>query len=90
MPTGTGPPSTPAGGRGRGAARIDPRSVTDYSEISAIPFTFARHPMYPEAHVHMNNIYVDAFLSLNDLFSDADGSRATFVLDPTTIIKNTI
>ena len=89
-PTGTAPPSAPTGGRGRGSARIDPRSVTDYGEISAIPFTFARHPMYSEAHVHMNNIYADAFLNIDELFSDADGSRSTFVLDPLTIIRNTI
>ena len=90
MPTGTGgPPSTPAGGRGRGAARIDPRLVADYSEISAIPYTFSRHPMYPNAHMHMNSMCADVFLDIDDLFSDG-ATRSTFVDDPLTVIKNKI
>jgi len=27
--------------------------------------------MYPEAHVHMNSIYSDAFLDIDDLFATA-------------------
>ena len=69
----TGPATLAAGRRGRGAApaTINPRTVTDFEDITSIPFVFARHPIYPEAHIHMNAIYSDAFMDMEDLFSIA-------------------
>jgi len=81
-------PGTPgAGGRrqrgGGGPPTTDPRTITDFEEITAIPFVFARHPLYPEAHVHMNSIYSDAFLDMVDPFVVTDPPRrATLVADP--------
>jgi len=86
-------PATPAGRGGRitTAATVNPRSVTDFDEISGIPFVFARHPMYHDAHNHMNAIYSDAFTDVNDLFTvTAPPSRTTFVDDPVVIVKNKI
>ena len=52
-------PATPGtGGRGRrgpAAPTVNPRSVTDFEDVTSIPFVFARHPIYHEAHIHMNN-----------------------------------
>jgi len=68
--SGTAPGTPGAGARG-GTARppvVDTRAIADFDEITAVPFTFARHPTYPKAHVHMNSIYSDAFLDIDDLF----------------------
>jgi len=47
--------------------------------------------MHHEAHIHMNNIYSDAFMDTNDLFAVTDPpTRVTFVADPVTIIKSKI
>jgi len=69
------PPGTPAGTTpargGSGGGRtggINPRTITEFDEITSIPFVFTRHPMYLEAHIHMNSIYSDAFLDVKDLF----------------------
>jgi len=97
--TGGGPlaltsPATPATGRrGRGAAAptINPKTVTDFEDVTSIPFIFARHPIYAEAHVHMNNIYSDAFMDMEDLFAvTSPPTRTTFVVNPVVIIKNKI
>jgi len=88
MAGGTGAPAPApvtlvAAGRrrgGAGAPTIDPRTVTKFDEITAIPFVFARHPMYPEAHVHMNSTCSDAFLEVGDLFAvTTPPSRVNFV-----------
>jgi len=47
--------------------------------------------MHHEAHIHMNSIYSDAFMDMEDLFTvTAPPSRTTFVADPVVIIKNKI
>jgi len=101
MATGTGGgalaltcPATPATGRrGRGPAApsVNPRTVTDFKDVTSIPFVFARHPIYHEAHIHMNTIYSDAFMEMEDLFmATTPPTRDTFVADPVLIIKNKI
>jgi len=86
-------PGTPGTGAGRrrgggGAPTTDPRTVTNFEDITSIPFVFARHPMYPEAHTHINNIYSDAFLDMADLFAVKDPpTRVTFIADPVAIVK---
>jgi len=79
------------GGRrrgGGGAPTTNPRTITDFEEITAIPFVFVRHPPYTEAHMHMNSIYSDAFLDMANLFVVTDPpTRATLVADPVAIIK---
>jgi len=90
LPAGPATPST--GRRGRGAAppTINPRTVTEFEDITSIPFTFARHPIYPEAHIHMNAIYSDAFMDMEDLFdiTTTPPVRDTFVADPVTVIRD--
>ena len=44
-------------GGGSGAPATDPRTITDFEDVAAIPFVFARHPVHHEAHMHMNNMY---------------------------------
>ena len=88
-------PGTPGtgghGGRGPAAPAVNPRTIADFEEITAIPFVFARHPMCHEAHMHMNNIYSDAFMDMDDLFAVTDPpTRATFVTNPVVIIKSKI
>jgi len=86
-------PATPAarGGRRTTVATVNPRSITDFDEVTGIPFVFARHPIYHDAHAHMNTIYSDAFTDMDDLFTvTAPPSRTTFVPDPVVIIKNKI
>jgi len=88
-------PATPATGRrGRGVApaTINPRTVTDFEDITSIPFVFARHPIYPEGHIHTNAIYSNAFMDMEDLFciTTAPPVRDTFVADPVTVIKDKI
>jgi len=87
-------PTTPAGRGGRrpAVATINPRSVTDFEDVTGIPFVFARHPIaHHEAHIHMNAVYSDAFVDVDDLFVvTAPPSRTTFVADPVVIIKNKI
>ena len=96
-----GDPATPGrGGRGGGrgartpaAPAIDPRTITDFSPIFSIPFSFSKHPMYPEAHTNMNSIYADAFLAMDTLFTDhiAGGDLPpNFVADPDVVIKSAI
>jgi len=85
-------PGTPGtrGGRARPPV-VNTRAIADFDEITAIPFTFARRPMYPEAHLHMNSIYADAFLDIDDLFVGATPpTRANFFTDPVAVIKNKI
>jgi len=89
------PPSTPGTaprrGRGPAAPTTNPRSITDFEDITGIPFVFARHPIYHEAHIHMNNIYSDAFMDMADLCAVTDPpTRTTFVANPVVIIKNKI
>jgi len=89
----TGPATPATGRRGRGptATTINPRTVTDFKDITSIPFVFARHPIYPEGHIHMNTIYSDAFMDMEDLFNiTAPPVRDTFVADPVTVIKDKI
>jgi len=98
MATGAGTlalPATPstAGRRSRGPAAptATPRTIADFEEITGILFVFARHPTYHEAHIHINGIYSDAFMDMEDLFTvTAPPSRTTFVADPVVIIKNKI
>jgi len=78
------PVGTPGGARrrggGGGAPTTDQRTVADFEDVTAIPFTFARHPMYPKVHIYMNNIYSDAFLDMADLFAVTDPpARVTFI-----------
>jgi len=90
----TGPATPGTGGHGRrgpAAPTSNPRTVTDFKDVTSIPFVFARHPIYHEAHIHMNNIYSDAFKDMDDLFTvTAPPSRTTFVADPVVIIKTKI
>jgi len=89
----TGPATPATGRRGRGptAPTANPRSITDFEDVTSILFAFARHPIYTEAHVHMNNVYSDAFMDMEELFTvTAPATRVTFVTDPVVIIKNTI
>jgi len=86
-------PTTPAGRGGRRptGATINPRSVTNFEEITGIPFVFARHPMCHDAHIHVNTICSDAFMDVDDLFAaTAPPSRTTLVADPVAIIKTKI
>jgi len=86
-------PTTPAGRGGRRAttATVVPRSVTDFEDVTGIPFVFARHPACHEAHIHMNTIYSDAFMDMDDLFTaTTPPSRTTFVANPAVVIKNKI
>jgi len=90
----TGPATPGTGGRrGRGPAAptVNPRTITDFEDVTGIPFIFARHPVYNEAHMHMNVIYSDAFMDMEDLFAvTAPPTRTTFVADHVVIIKNKI
>jgi len=90
----TGPTTPRTGGRGRrgpAATTVNPRSVTDFEDVAGIPFVFARHPIYHEAHIHMNSIYSDAFMDMDNLFTvTAPPSRTAFVADPVVIIKTKI
>jgi len=86
-------PTTPAGRGGRrpAAATVNPRSVTDFEDVTGVPFVFARHPMHHDAHTHVNAIYSDAFTDMDDLFAvTAPPSRTAFVADPIAIIKTKI
>ena len=86
-------PTTPAGRGGRRptGATVNPRSVTDFEDITGIPFVFSRHPTHHDAHTHMNTIYSDAFMDMDDLFVvTAPPSRTTLVADPVVIIKTKI
>jgi len=65
--TGPATPATGRKGRGPAAPTINPRTVTDFEDITSIPFVFARHPIYTKAHVHINTIYSDAFMDMDDL-----------------------
>jgi len=83
--------TVPRRGRGPAAPTTNSRSITDFEDITGIPFVFARHPIYHEAHIHMNNIYSDAFMDMDNLFAVTDPpTRTTFVADPVVIIKNKI
>jgi len=88
-------PGTPSTGGRRGRApaapTATPRTIADFEDITGIPFVFVRHPIYNEAHIHMNNIYSDAFMDMEDLFTvTTPPTRTTFVTDPVVIIKNKI
>ena len=93
-PAGDLPNQTPATGRrGRGpeAPTVNPRTIADFEDITSIPFVFARHAIYTKAHIHMNTIYSDAFIDMDDLFTVTDPpSRTTFVAYPVVIIKTKI
>jgi len=90
--TGSATPATGQRGRGATPATINPRTNTDFEDITSIPFVFARHPIYPEAHIHMNAIYSDAFMDMEDLFNvtTVPPVRDAFVSDPVTVIKDKI
>jgi len=78
----TGPATPATGQRGRGptSPTVNPRSVTDFEDVTSIPFVFARHPIYTEAHIHMNSIYYDAFMDMEELFTvTAPATRVNFV-----------
>ena len=85
---------TPGGGQGGRrptGPTVNPRAVTNFEDVTGIPFMFARHPVHNEAHIHMNAIYSDAFMDMDDLFIVTDPpTRTTFVADPVAIIKNKI
>jgi len=93
MPTAAPAPApvgTPAAARRRGAGRApaNPRAVTNFEEITAMSFVFARHLMHPEAHVCVNSIYSDAFLDMADLFAITDlPTRVTLLANPVAIVK---
>ena len=77
-------PGTP-GGR----AAPNPRDVIDFEDITSIPFSFSRHPIHTDAHVHMNAIYGDTFMEMDDLFAVVDPpARTTFIADPIAIIRD--
>ena len=79
-------PATP-GGR----AAPNPRDVVDFEDITSIPFSFSRHPTYTDANLHMNTIYGDAFMEMDDLFTLVDPpTRTTFVANPIAIIRDQI
>jgi len=85
------PGTAPRRGRGPAAPTTNPRSITDFEDITVVPFVFVRHSIYHEAHIHMNNIYSDAFMDMEDLFAvTAPPTRTTFVANPVVIIKNKI
>jgi len=85
------PATAPRRGRGPAAPTVNPRCITDFEDVTGIPFVFTRHPIYHEAHIHMNNIYSDAFMDMDNLFAvTAPPTRDTFVADPVVIIKNKI
>jgi len=85
------PGAAPRRGRGPVAPTTNPRYITDFEDITGVPFVFARHPIYHEVHIHMNNIYSDAFMDMEDLFAvTAPPTRTTFVADPVVVIKNKI
>jgi len=85
------PATAPRRGRGPAAPTANPRSITDFEDVTGIPFVFTRHPIYHEAHVHMNSIYSDAFMDMDDLFAvTASPTRTTFVADPVVIVTNKI
>jgi len=89
----TGPTTPATGRRGRGPAAptVNPRTVADFEDITSIPFVFARHPIYSKAHIHMNTIYSDAFMDMDDLFTaTAPPTRTTFIADPAAVIKTKI
>jgi len=92
-------PTTPGGRGGRRptgvtvnpSVTVNPRTVTDFEDITGIPFVFVRHPTHHEAHMHMNAIYSDAFMDMDDLFAvTAPPTRTALVTDPVAIIKNKI
>jgi len=87
LTAGPATPSTAQRGRGAAPATVNPRSITEFDDITSIPFVFARHPIYPEAHIHMNAIYSDAFMDMDHLFSIATTPpvRDTFVADPVVV-----
>jgi len=65
MATGAGTvalPATPGTGgrrsRGPAAPAATPRTIADFEEITGVPFVLVRHPMYHEAHMLMNSIYL--------------------------------
>jgi len=89
--TGPATPATGRRGRGTAPATVNPRTVTDFEDSTSIPFVFARHPVCPEAHIHMNTICSDAFMDMEDLFDiTAPTVRDTFVADPVAVIKDKI
>jgi len=86
-------PTAPAGRGGRrpAGATVNPRSVVDFEDIAGVPFVFARHPMFHDAHVHVNAFCSDAFVDMDDLFAVAvPPSRTALVADPVAIIKTKI
>jgi len=93
-PTATGTSPTRGGSSGRGSGRpggINPMTITEFEDILSIPFVFTRHPMYHEALIHMNSIYLDAFLDVGDLFvATTPTAMTTFVTDPISVIKTNI
>jgi len=90
----TGPATPGAGGRGRrgpAAPAVNPRTVADFEDVASVPSVFVRHPIYHEAHVHMNNVCSDAFIDMDNLFTmTAPPSRTDFVADPVAIVKTKI
>jgi len=72
LPSTSAPGTAPQRGRGPAAPTTNPRSIADLEDITGIPFVFARHPIYHEAHIHMNNVYSDAFMDMEDLFAVTD------------------
>ena len=77
---------TPGGRAGR-----SPRDITECDDIHSIPFSFSKHPTSPDAHLHMNSIYGDAFMRMGELFMVEDPPiRTAFVTDPIAIIRDRI
>ena len=74
-----------------GRAAPNPRDIVDFDEITCMLFSFTRHPIYPDAHIHMNTIYADAFLDIDELFTvETPVVKTTFVDDPMAFIKDRI
>ena len=86
--TGPAAPATGRRGRGPAAPAINSRTVTEFEDVTSIPFVFARHPICAEAHIHVNNVHSDGFMDAEDLFAmTAPPTRDAFVADPVAIVK---
>ena len=81
-PTGSRRAARPPGAPSRRAIP-NPRDVLDFEEITSTPFSLSRHPIYPDAHSHINTIYANTFLDIEDLFTVVNPPvKTTFVPRP--------
>ena len=74
-----------------GRAAPNPRDVVDFEDVTSISFSFSRHPILPDAHLHMNTICGDAFMEIDERFTvETPPAKTTFVADPIAIIRDRI